>query len=107
MQYTNKNIQPVIDEFPDHGSTKYSHVKLVDKIDIEFFTGILRLRAVFRLNIFDREVNWNHESAEDVIGATMSLHRFKSICCLITFDDKETRNNRWKTDNFACMTEIF
>ena len=37
----------------------------------------------------------------------MSLHRFKFICCLITFDDKETRNDRWKTDKFACMRELF
>lgn len=29
------------------------------------------------------------------------LHR------LITFDDKETINDRWKTDEFACMTELF
>ena len=59
------------------------------------------------MSILDREVIWNHESAHDVIGATMSLHRFKFICCLITFDDKETRNDRWKTDKFAYMRELF
>ena len=37
----------------------------------------------------------------------MSLHRFKFICHLITFTDKETRNERWKTDKFACMRELF
>ena len=36
----------------------------------------------------------------------MSLHRFKFLCCLITFDDKETRNDRWKTDKFACVREL-
>ena len=65
------------------------------------------LRAAFRLNILDREVIWNHESAQDVIGATMLLHRFKFICCLIIFDHKETRNDRWKTDKFACMRKLF
>ena len=63
---------------PLDGSTKYSHVKLVDRVDIEAFIDILYLRAVFRLNILDREVIWNHESALGIIGATMSLHRFKS-----------------------------
>ena len=37
----------------------------------------------------------------------MSLHRFKFICCLIFFDDKETRNNHCKADKFACMRELF
>ena len=58
------------------------------------------------MNILDREVIWNHESAHDIIGATMSLYRFKFICHLITFDDKETRNDRWKTDKFACMRDL-
>ena len=109
VQYTKKNMQPVIDKFSDllDGSTKYSHVKLVDRVNIEAFIGILYLRAAFRLNILDREVIWNHESAHDIIGATMSLHRFKFICRLIAFDDKETRNNRWKTNKFACMRELF
>ena len=37
----------------------------------------------------------------------MSFHRFKFICHLITFDDKDTRNDCWNTDKFACMRELF
>ena len=109
IKYTSKNMQPVIVKFSDplDGYTKYSHVKLAGRVDAEAFIGILYLRAAFRLNILDREVIWYHESAHDIIGATMSLHRFKFICCLITFDDNETRNNRWKTDKFTCMRELF
>ena len=90
LQYANKNMQPVIDKFSDplDGSTKYSRVKLIDRVDIEAATGILYLGPAFKLNILDSEVTWNHESAHDIIGATMSLHRFKFICHLITFDDK-------------------
>ena len=53
VQYTNKNMQPVIDKFSDplDGSTKYSHVKLGDRVETEAFIGILYLRAFFRLNI--------------------------------------------------------
>ena len=109
VQYTNKNMQPVIDKFSDplDGYTKYSHVKLADRVDVEAFIGILYLRAAFRLNILDREVIWYHESPHDIIGATMSLDRFKFICCLITFDNKKTQNDRWKTEKFACMRELF
>ena len=41
------------------------------------------------MNILDREVIWNHESAHNIIGATMLLHRFNFICRLITFDNKK------------------
>ena len=56
VQYTNKKMQPVIDKFSDplDGLTKYSHVKLVQRVDIEAFICILYLRAAFRLNILDR-----------------------------------------------------
>ena len=74
VQYTSKNMQPVIDKFSNllDSSTKNSHVKLVDRADIEAFIGFLfmYLRAAFRLNNLDREVVWNHESAHDIIGAT-------------------------------------
>ena len=101
-------MQPVIDKFSDPlaDSRKYSLVRLVDRVDNEAFISILYLRAAFRLNILDREVIWNHESAHDIIGATISLHRFKFICRLITYNDKETQSDRWKTDKFACMREL-
>ena len=81
VQYANKNMHPVIDKFsgPIDGSPKYSHVKLVGKVDIHAFIGILYLRAAFRFNILDTEVTWNHESAHNIIDATMLLHRFNFI----------------------------
>ena len=107
LKYTGKNMDPLRDRFLDllDGSAKYSYLKLVDRVDIEAFIGLLR--AAFRLNILDREVTSIHQSASDFIGATMSLHRFKFICCLITLDDSETRNDSWKTDKFAYMRELF
>ena len=44
-------MDPLRDRFLDllDGSAKYSYLKLVDRVDIEAFTGILR--AAFRLNI--------------------------------------------------------
>ena len=65
------------------------------------------LRAVFRLNILDREVILNQQSAHDIIGAIISLHKFKFNCGLMTFDNKETRNDHWKTDKLAWMKELF
>ena len=54
VQYTNTSMQPVIEKFPDplDGPAKYSQVKLVDRIDIEAFIGILYLRAVVAITFF-------------------------------------------------------
>ena len=107
--YTNASIQPLLEKFEDllEDSDKYPHFKLVDQIDMEAFIGIFYLRAAFRLNLLDRDIIWNHESAHDIFGATMSVNRFKFICRFCTFDDKTTRQDRWKNDKFACMREIF
>ena len=38
----------------------------------------------------------------------MSYNQFQFINFqFITFDDKSTRNNRWKMDKFACLRELF
>ena len=39
---------------------------------------------------------WHHESSNDLF-----ISRF------ITFDGKASRAERWKTDKFACMRELF
>ena len=107
--YTNASIQPLLEKSEDllEDSDKYRHFKLVDRIDMKAFLGILYLRAAFRLNLLDREIIWNHESAHGIFGATMSVNRFKLICCFCTFDDKITRQDRWKNDKFTSMREIF
>ena len=57
------------------------------------------------MKLLDREITWNHESAHDVFGATMSVNRFIYRFC--TFNDKTTCQDRWKNYKFACMREIF
>ena len=54
--YTNASIQPLLEKFEDllEDSDKYPHFKLVDRIDMKTFIGILYLRAAFRLNLLDQ-----------------------------------------------------
>ena len=102
-------MQPLPEKFEDllEDSNKYRHFKLVDRINMKAFIGILYLRAAFRLNLLDREFIWNHESAHDIFGTTISVNRFKFICRFCTFDDKTTHQDRWKNDKVACMRETF
>ena len=49
VQYRNKNMQSVIDKLSDplDGLSKYSHVKLVGRVDIDALIGILYLGTAF------------------------------------------------------------
>ena len=73
----------------------------------EAFIGILYLRAGFKGNLLNRELIWYHESSHDVITAKMSKNRFKFVNRFVTFDDKPTSADRWKTDKFVCIGELF
>ena len=42
-----------------------------------------------------------------VFAATMSSDRFVFLNSNMSFDDKETREDRWKSDRFAAIREIF
>ena len=46
-------------------SDKYSFYKKVDLIDIKAFLGLLYLCACFKLNMFDHETIWHHETANN------------------------------------------
>ena len=52
--------QDMIDD-PD----KHWYYKKVALIDIKAFLGLLYLRARLKLNMFDREAMWHHETANE------------------------------------------
>ena len=87
--YTNASIQPLLEKFKDllEDSNKYPHFKLVNRIDMKAFIRMLYLRAAFQLNLLDREIIWNQESAHDIFGATISVNRFKFICHFCTLEE--------------------
>ena len=107
--YRNDAINFFRAKFPDlfTKDNKRLHMKIVDETDIKAYLGILFARAALRLNLMSMEEIWNHESANDIFSATMSVNRFQFIGRFITFDDKPTRNQRWKYDKYACMRELF
>ena len=46
-------------------SDKYWYYKKVDLVEIKAFLGLLYLRARLKLNMFDRETMWHHETANE------------------------------------------
>ena len=57
-------------------SDKYSFYKKVDLIDIKAFLGLLYLHAHLKLNMFDCEIIWHYEMANNFFEAMMSLNCF-------------------------------
>ena len=107
--YTNDVIRSVLERFSDvlDPSTKYTHFRLVDLMDIRTFLGILYLKAALTVNLMSTSTIWHHASSNNFFSTTISYSRLKFISRFITFDDKASRTERWKTDQFACMSELF
>ena len=71
-------------------SDKYLFYKKVDLIDTKAFLGLLYLRVCLKLNMWDCETIWHHETANDFFEATMSFNHFVFISRFITSDEKST-----------------
>ena len=65
------------------------------------------LKAAFRVNLLNRPTTWYHESAHDIFSATMSEKRLEFISRFVAFDDKTSRAERWTSNKFACLRELF
>lgn len=106
---TNNTIRLFRDKFHKviESSDKYTHCNFIDLIELKAFIGLLYLRGALKQNLFNANFIWYHESANDIFSATMTLKRFQFICRFLQFDDKTTREERWKHDRYACIRCFF
>ena len=109
VSYTNKRIQTVLDKIPPEHieSGKYPHLKTIDDIDLYAFFGLLYFRGLYNLNHHDINLPFSDTRGLPVFGATMSRLRFQFMLAHLSFDNLDTRPERWKTDRFTAMREFF
>ena len=109
VKYTNQNIKPAMERFADvfDESDKYTHFRLVDSNGILAYIGLLYLRRALNVNLRNTRDLWFHESSNDLFAATILWNRFHFISKFVTFDNKDTRDDRWKYDKYACIRELF
>ena len=88
-------------------SSKYSYCKEATVDEIRAVFGILYLRASKHLNLQNYRDVYSHESSLDIFESTMSQNRFIFLVRMLSFDDKNTRSERWKLDKFAAFREFF
>ena len=106
---TNQRIQMSIERIPAEALTsgKLPHIKPIDKIDLLSTIGLMYFRGLYGLNQHDIRLLFSPNRGMPIFGATMSRLRFQFITRHLSFDDINTREERWKKDRFTAMREIF
>jgi hypothetical protein len=80
----------------------------ITMIELIAFIGLLLLAGLLGKSKTDLKYLWRRSPLESpIFKATMSRSRFQKIIACLRFDDKNTREERKKTDKFAAMREIW
>lgn len=78
-----------------------------DATEIKAFIGLFYLRGLIKLNHLGVHYLFQDGVAPPMFGATMGRQRFQFLCVNISFDNFETRAERWKHDRFTAIREIY
>ena len=76
-------------------------------MEFKAFLGLWYARAFFQWNYTDTESLWNMSTSNPIFGATMSKRRFKQLLMFLTFDDRSTRQQRFRMDKGAAVRHMF
>ena len=69
--------------------------------------GLMILRGIYRGYREPVKDLWIIRSGRPIFTATMSRNRFELLLRILRFDDKSSRDERLKSDNFAAIREVF
>ena len=106
---TNKRINMSIEKIPVETveSGKFPHIKPIDRIDLLATIGLMYFRGLYRGNQHSVNLLFSPDRGIPIFGATMSRLRFQFITRHLSFDDIDTREERWRKDKFAAMRDVF
>ena len=105
--YTNRSIDDLIQAMSpsqrEYVRTTASWIKTTSVKELNAFMGLQILRGAYQWNKMKVLKFWNEIP---IFKATMSYKRYFFLSHMIAFDDKETRNQRWRRDRGAAIREI-
>ncbi|XP_045482176.1 piggyBac transposable element-derived protein 1-like [Harmonia axyridis] len=78
-----------------------NETEILALIGLLYYAGVMKMKGVSTKELFDKD------SGIPIFRATMSESRFRFLLNCIRFDDKETRNERKKSDKLAAFREVF
>ena len=107
-QRTNKNITKYLDSLDEdqlqRPKTKGVCARITTVEEISAYLGLMYLRGEYQWNYWGIQKIWK---SHPVFPATMGINRFWFLNKYIVMDDPDTRVERWQTDRFAAVREIF
>ena len=108
VQRTNESIGRARDGMePKYlNDPRVNYIHYTDEIEIRALIGLIYWRGLLGM----QNHNIKHMFGEDghhFFGGTMAKNRFAFLVEHLSFDDKLTRPDRWQTDRFAAIREIF
>ena len=109
LNNTNKKIMALIEQLPEevHSNDKYTYLREVTKEELLAFFGISYARGLLGQNFLKLRRLFSVDVGHPIFSASMSFNRLVFIKAMISFDDANTRQERWRTDRFAAFREIF
>ena len=109
INYTNVKINKLIDKLPNdfNKDYKYPYVQGIDAIEMSAFIGLCYYRGLSKLNTISIQKLFSDKYGPPIYSATMSRNRFLFILRHISFDDEDTRDERWRKDRFAAFRSFF
>ena len=110
VKYSNDKIERTIQKItPEVIAQKGngSVVKLCTQTEIHAFIGLLLYRGLWKQNTLSITKLFSLKYGPAIYAATMSMRRFKFLLSHLSFDDDRTRDERWPSDRFAAIRELF
>ena len=101
----NKKISNYIED--NQGKPQVKNPDYTDIMEFKAFVGLWYARALFEWNYIDTERLWNVSTSNPIFVGTMSRRRFKQLLMFLTFDDRSTRQERFRTDRGAAIRQMF
>ena len=108
LNNTNKKIMALIEQLPEEVSSndKYTYLREVTKEELLAFFGISYAWPLLGQNFWKLRRLSSVDFGHPIFSASMSLNRLVFIK-VISFDDANTQQERWRTDRFAAFREIY
>ena len=88
-------------------SSKYPSIKQTNIFELRALIGLLYFLGLFGMNRHSSNILFSDKGGPPVFSGTMSCNRMKFFLSTLTFDNPETRIEKWPYDRFAVARPIF
>jgi flagellar biosynthesis GTPase FlhF len=106
-EQTNKEIRDRAIERAKLGKPSESYHRETTRKEIYALFGLLYLIGVQKNSKTNVNELWSSKNGITVFRATMSEQRFRFLLACVRFDDRTTRDDRKKEDNFAGIRKVW